>query len=141
MDFFELWPPLSDTVTFWFNRDLLIFWAFYINQDRSIFLALEMTFFKGTYLRVFFMTFFRDFFYKLAKAGLRPARPRLDCWARIQFCGVFNQKNHGNQPKTMNYHETNLKIMETNQKPWKTMKPTWKTMETKQKPRKTMIPT
>ena len=37
-------------------------------------------------------------------------------------------KNHGNQPKTM----------ETNQKPWKTMKPPWKTMETNQIPWKTM---
>ena len=27
-----------------------------------------------------------------AKAGLRPARPRLDRRARIQFCGVLNQK-------------------------------------------------
>ena len=33
--------------------------------------------------------------------SLRPARPRLDRWARIQFCGVRNQQNHGNQPKTM----------------------------------------
>ena len=40
---------------------------------------------------------------------LRPARPRLVHWARIQFCGVLNQQNHGNQPKTMKNHETTLK--------------------------------
>ena len=34
-------------------------------------------------------------------------------------------------------HETTLKTMETNQKPWKTMIPPWKTMETNQKPWKT----
>ena len=28
-------------------------------------------------------------------------KPRLDRWARIQFCGVLNQQNDGNQPKTM----------------------------------------
>ena len=44
-----------------------------------------------------------------AKAGLWPARPRLDRWARIQFCGVLNQQNHGNEPKTMKNHETTLK--------------------------------
>ena len=32
------------------------------------------------------------------------------------------------------------KTMETNQNPWKTMKPPWKTMETNQKPWKTMKP-
>ena len=44
-----------------------------------------------------------------AKVGLRSARPRLDRWARIQFCGVLNQQNYGNQPKTMINHETTLK--------------------------------
>ena len=34
----------------------------------------------------------------------------------------------------MKNHETTLKNMETNQKPWKTMTPAWKTMETNQKP-------
>ena len=36
-------------------------------------------------------------------------RPRLDRWARMQVCGVLNQQNHGNQPKTMINHETTLK--------------------------------
>ena len=44
-----------------------------------------------------------------AKAGLHLAKPRLDCWARIQFFGVLNQQNYGNQPKTMKNHETTLK--------------------------------
>ena len=35
--------------------------------------------------------------------------PRLDRWARIQFCGVLNQQDYENQPKTMINHETTLK--------------------------------
>ena len=41
------------------------------------------------------------FYTNQAKAGLRPARPRLDHWARIHFCNVLNQQNCRNQPKTM----------------------------------------
>ena len=29
---------------------------------------------------------------------LGQSRPRLDFWAKIQFFGVLNQQNHGNQP-------------------------------------------
>ena len=36
-------------------------------------------------------------------------RPSLDRWDRIQFWGVLNQQNYGNQPKTMKNHETTLK--------------------------------
>ena len=40
----------------------------------------------------------KDFIH-LAKAGLRPARPRLDRRARVQFYGVLNVKKK--QPGTM----------------------------------------
>ena len=69
-----------------------------------------------------------------AKAGLRPARPRMDHRARIQFCGVLNQQNYGNQPKTMKNHETTLKNHGNQPKTMKNHETTLKTMETNQKP-------
>ena len=46
-------------------------------------------------------------------------------------CGVLNQQNYGNQPKTMKNHTTTLKKHGNQQK---TMKLPLKTMETNQKP-------
>ena len=57
-----------------------------------------------------------------AKAGLRPAWPRLDHWARIQFCGVLNQQNYGNQPKTLKNHGNQPKTMKNHGNQPKTMK-------------------
>ena len=53
---------------------------------------------KGFSPTKFFVFFLKNLFWPGKR---RPARPRPDRWARIQFCGVFNQQNYGNQPKTM----------------------------------------